>query len=82
MLIYINENDLLKLLLEENTAAWNRENWASTNKDIMKYLWVNYLLSLNDGKRYEVYNNDFELDEASCCAFDDLLVVLAEIIND
>jgi len=59
---------------------WEK-NWASTNKDVMKYLWVNYLLSLNDGKRYEVYNNDFELDEA-CCAFDELLVVLAEIIND
>ena len=77
----INENELLKLLLEENAAAWNGKNWVSTNKDNMKYLWVNYLLSLNEGSRYEVYNNDFELDEV-CTSFDELLVVLTEIIND
>ena len=77
----INENELLKLLLEENAAAWNGKNWVSANKDNMKYLWVNYLLSLNEGSRYEVYNNDFELDEV-CTSFDELLVVLTEIIND
>ena len=57
------KEQLMKLLLEENAAAWDGNNWVEAEEDNMTGLWIDYLVNYHGGPRFQVYDNDYECIE-------------------
>jgi tetratricopeptide (TPR) repeat protein len=49
--------ELLMMLLEKNSAAWNGKKWINFNEGKVNYLWINYLASYTIGTTFHVWEN-------------------------